>query len=188
LSGEVEAARRGDRSMQQCPAGRERGSASRRFAGCMDGGRRAWPAGAAAALVDPRSGLAADLPGPARRPAAHQASPPLACCQAPTTSTISTQAGTTKPEPHGALTVLPDGGARRTRSGAGPRHPRRGDRCWIVSVGGCGSQAGRSALAGRWTRGEAQPLGILNGQLSFSTRRSRWTWQGSGEPCRSGGS
>jgi len=44
------------------------------------------PAGAAAALVDPRSGLDADLPGPARPPAAHQASPPMACCQAPTTS------------------------------------------------------------------------------------------------------
>src|SRR6266567_7998753 len=36
------------------------------------------PAGAPAALVDPRSGLDADLPGPARLPAAHQASPSLA--------------------------------------------------------------------------------------------------------------
>jgi len=44
------------------------------------------PAGAPTALVDPRSGRDGDLPGPARLPAAHQASPPLACCQAPTTS------------------------------------------------------------------------------------------------------
>jgi hypothetical protein len=36
------------------------------------------PAGAPAALADPRSGRDADLPGPARLLAAHQASPPLA--------------------------------------------------------------------------------------------------------------
>jgi len=42
------------------------------------------PASASAALVDPRSGLDADLPGPARPPAAHKASPPLAWCRAPT--------------------------------------------------------------------------------------------------------
>jgi len=42
------------------------------------------PADASAGLADPRSGLDADLPGPARLPAAHQASPPMACCQAPT--------------------------------------------------------------------------------------------------------
>jgi len=122
------------------------------------------PAGAAAALVDPRSGWDADLPGPARLPAAHRASPPLAWLQG--SDQPSRQTGTTKPEPHGAPTVLPSGGARRTRSGSGPRHPRRGDLCWIVSVGGCGSQAGRSAPAGRCARGEAQPPGILNWQLS----------------------
>jgi len=66
------------------------------------------PAGAAAALVDPRSGLDADLPGPPRPPAAHQASPPLACCQAPTTSASRRhdQAGAA----WRALTVLPGGG------------------------------------------------------------------------------
>src|SRR6266699_4858697 len=42
------------------------------------------PAAAPATLADPRSGRDGDLPGPARLLAAHQASPPLACCQAPT--------------------------------------------------------------------------------------------------------
>src|SRR6266545_2639120 len=58
------------------------------------------PAGAPAALVDPRSGLDADLPGPARLLAAHQASPPLAWL--PGSDQPSKQAGTAKPEPHGA--------------------------------------------------------------------------------------
>jgi hypothetical protein len=44
------------------------------------------PAAAAVALVDPRAGREANLPGPTRCPAGHQTSPPLACCQAPTTS------------------------------------------------------------------------------------------------------
>jgi hypothetical protein len=123
------------------------------------------PAGASIGLVDPRSGLDAELPGPARLPAAHQASPPpLACARLRPTH----QAGG-----HGHAGAAwrahrtPRRWARRTRSGAGPRHPRRGDLCWIVSVGGCDSQAGRSAPAGRCARGEAQPLGILNWQLSF---------------------
>jgi hypothetical protein len=38
------------------------------------------PAGASVGLVDPRSGRDGDLPRPASRPAAHEASPPLACC------------------------------------------------------------------------------------------------------------
>src|SRR5512132_2334865 len=42
------------------------------------------PARAAVGLAEPRTGRDGDLPGPARRPALHEASPPLACCQAPT--------------------------------------------------------------------------------------------------------
>ena len=42
------------------------------------------PASADAALVDPRAGRDGDLPGPARRPAPHEASPPWPGCQAPT--------------------------------------------------------------------------------------------------------
>jgi hypothetical protein len=44
------------------------------------------PAGAAAALVEPRSGRDADLPGPARVPAAHTCHRPWPGCQAPTSS------------------------------------------------------------------------------------------------------
>src|SRR5215211_9534802 len=43
-----------------------------------------WPTGASMALVDPRSGREADLPGPTGRPAGHQLSPPLPGCRAPT--------------------------------------------------------------------------------------------------------
>jgi hypothetical protein len=42
------------------------------------------PASAAAGLAEPRAGRDGDLPGPARLPAPHEASPPLAYCQAPT--------------------------------------------------------------------------------------------------------
>jgi hypothetical protein len=42
------------------------------------------PASAAAGLVQPRTGRDGDLPGPARLPAAHEASPPWPGCQAPT--------------------------------------------------------------------------------------------------------
>jgi hypothetical protein len=42
------------------------------------------PARAAAALPEPGSGRDGDLPGPARLPAAHEASPPWPGCQAPT--------------------------------------------------------------------------------------------------------
>jgi hypothetical protein len=56
------------------------------------------PAAALAALVEPRAGLEADLPGPARLPAAHQVSPPLAWL--PGSDQPTKQAGTAKPEPH----------------------------------------------------------------------------------------
>src|SRR5829696_9886451 len=42
------------------------------------------PARAAASLVQPRAGRDGDLPGPARLPAAHEASPPWPGSQAPT--------------------------------------------------------------------------------------------------------
>jgi hypothetical protein len=57
------------------------------------------PAGAFAALVEPRSGLDADLPGPAGLPAGHEVSPPLAWL--PGSDQLAKQAGTAKPEPHG---------------------------------------------------------------------------------------
>jgi hypothetical protein len=56
------------------------------------------PAGAAVGLVDPRAGRDGDLPGPARRPAPHQASPPLAWL--PGSDQPTKPAGTAKPEPH----------------------------------------------------------------------------------------
>ena len=58
------------------------------------------PADAFVALVDPRSGRDADLPEPARLPAAHQVSPPLAWL--PGSDQPTKQAGTAQPEPHGA--------------------------------------------------------------------------------------
>jgi hypothetical protein len=61
-------------------------------------GRR--PAGAFAALVEPRSGRDADLPGPAGLPAGHQVSPPLAWL--PGSDQPTKQAGAAQPEPHGA--------------------------------------------------------------------------------------
>jgi hypothetical protein len=42
------------------------------------------PAAASVTLIDPRCGLDAELPGPARLPAGHQVSPPLPGCWAPT--------------------------------------------------------------------------------------------------------
>jgi len=52
--------------------------------GARTGVVRRRPASAAAGLAEPRAGRDGDLPGPARLPAPHEASPPLACCQAPT--------------------------------------------------------------------------------------------------------
>jgi hypothetical protein len=72
------------------------------------------PAAASVGLIEPRSGLEADLPGPARRPAGHEASPPLAWL--PGSDQPTTQAGTAKPEPYGAHPPYsPDGRACRTR-------------------------------------------------------------------------
>jgi hypothetical protein len=58
------------------------------------------PARASAAPVNPRAGQDADLPGPARCPAAHEPSPPLAWL--PGSDQPAEQAGTAKPEPHRA--------------------------------------------------------------------------------------
>jgi len=79
------------------------------------------PAAAFVALVEPGSGRDADLPGPARLPAGHQVSPPLAWL--PGSDQPTKPAGTAKPEPHGthppySPTVGPAGhglGASATR-------------------------------------------------------------------------
>jgi hypothetical protein len=68
--------------------------------GAGTGVARRRPASASAGLVEPRSGRDADLPGPARLPAGHQVSPPLAWLPGPDQPTR--QAGTAQPEPHGA--------------------------------------------------------------------------------------
>jgi hypothetical protein len=75
------------------------------------------PASATAGLVQPRAGRDGDLPGPARLPAAHEASPPLAWL--PGSDQPTKPAGTAKPEPHRGSTVLPAGRACRARSWAG---------------------------------------------------------------------
>jgi hypothetical protein len=80
-----------------------------------------WPTGASMALVDPRSGREADLPGPAGLSAGHQLSPPLAWL--PGSDQPAKQSGTAQPEPHCISTVRPGGGVWRIRSGAagGPK-------------------------------------------------------------------
>src|SRR5206468_9292382 len=132
-------------------------------------------AGAFVALADPRSGRDADLTGPTRLPAGHQPSPPLACCQAPTNPPSRRAPPRRSRMARGHRTPrrwgLPDTVWVRTR------HPRRGDLCWIVSVGGCGSQAGRSAL-GRCARGEAQPLGPTQLAAVVLGEKVPWTWRG----------
>jgi hypothetical protein len=72
------------------------------------------PAGASVGPVEPRAGQDADLPGPARLPAAHEPSPPglVAGLRPPTKP-----AGMAKPEPHRAPTVLPGSRACRARPG-----------------------------------------------------------------------
>jgi hypothetical protein len=77
------------------------------------------PAGASVALAEPRSGRDGDLPGPARLPAAHQTSPPLACCQAPT-NPPSRRAQPSRSR-MAARPPYSQGGACRTRSGCGCR-------------------------------------------------------------------
>ena len=58
------------------------------------------PAAASVALVQPGAGRDGDLPGPARLPAAHKPSPPLAWL--PGSDQPTKQANTAKPEPHSA--------------------------------------------------------------------------------------
>jgi hypothetical protein len=85
-------------------------------------GRR--PAAACAALVEPRAGRDGDLPEPARRPAPHEASPPLAWL--PGSDQPTEPAGTARPEPHRGSTVLSAARACRARSGpAGDPKTRR---------------------------------------------------------------
>jgi hypothetical protein len=100
------AGRRGCRTAG--PGGGTPGSANRRSAGCTDARHRAWPAGAPAALVDPRSGRDADLPGPAHLPAAHQASPPWPVARLRPTSNQARLAGRMARPPYCAAVGLPD--------------------------------------------------------------------------------
>jgi hypothetical protein len=79
------------------------------------------PASTAAGLAEPRAGRDGDLPGPARLPAPHEASPPLAYCQAPTNP--PSKHG--QAEAHRSLTVLPAGMDCRGRARRRPVTRRR---------------------------------------------------------------
>jgi hypothetical protein len=93
-----------------------------------------------------------------------------------------------KPKPHGAPTVLRGSGACRTSSESGPRHPRR-----VAS-------ARSSALAGAAANPvDRHPLAAApparHSRLAYSIGSCRCRregpggpGEGSGEPCRSGGS
>ena len=71
-------------------------SASRRSGGARTGVLGSGPARVAPALIDPRAGREGDLPGPARRPAPHEVSPPLAWL--PGSDQPTELAGTAQPE------------------------------------------------------------------------------------------
>ena len=131
-------------------------------------GRR--PARAAAGLVQPRAGRDGDLPGPARLPAAHEASPPLAWL--PGSDQPTEPAGTAKPEPHRGFTVLPAGRACRARSGCGLWPEGNGRR--VLHHGGLdllcelGSKVGRA----RPTTDSDDPLGpFSSGWHACTVRR-----------------
>jgi len=94
------------------------------------------PTGTGVALTEPRAGRDGDLPGPARLPAAHQVSPPLAW--PPGSDQPTKQAGTARSEPHRSSTVLPrpvglagyglSAAGDPSRNGRRPRHPGAPDR------------------------------------------------------------
>jgi hypothetical protein len=142
------------------------------------------PAGAPAALADPRSGRDADRPGPAHHLAAHQASPPLACCQAPTNPA-------SRRERPGRSRIArarrtPRRGARRARSG--PDHATH------AGVTAAGSSALAGMVASR-SIGTHRPLRPRRGAAAWHTQRGSCRsrregpggpGEGSGEPCRSG--
>ena len=151
------------------------GSASRRSGGCTDGRRRASASSVHLwALSIPDPGGMADLPGPARLPAAHEASPPLAWL--PGSDQPTKQAGTAKPEPHRAPTVLPAGRACRARPG---RLTRRRNGRRILRRGGLD----RPVVSGAARVGLVRPTKqVVDGPLGpFSLRG----WQSTGlEPQR----
>src|SRR6266511_1440021 len=135
------AGRRGCRTVGR--RGGTPGSANRRSGVCTDGRR---PAAALAALVEPRSGLDADLPGPVGLPAGHQVSPPLAWL--PGSDQLTTQAGTATPEPHGTRPpysppVAPAG--RRLGAASDPKARRPTHRRPRVPPGRRGGGAGPRA-------------------------------------------
>jgi hypothetical protein len=126
------------------------------------------PAGASVGLVDPRAGQDADLPGPARLPAAHEPSPPgLVAGLRPTHQ----QAGTAKPEPHRAPTVLPGSRAGRARPG---RLTRRRNGRRVLRRGGLD----RPVVSGAARVGLVRPTKqVVDGPLGpFSLRG----WQSTG--------
>jgi hypothetical protein len=110
------------------------------------------PARAAAALVEPRARRDGDLPGAARLPAPHEASPPLAWL--PSSNQPTKPAGTAKPEPHHSSTVLSAATACRVLAPRGGRA-----RAWgVESEGGVGSGLGRPGRA-------AQALDMVLGAI-----------------------
>ena len=125
------------------------------------------PACASVGLVDPRAGRDADLPGPARLPAAHEASPPWPGCQAPTNP----------PGGHGQAgaasrsTVLPAGRACRARPG---RLTRRRNGRRVLRRGGLD----RLVVSGAARVGRVRPTKqVVDGPLGpFSLRG----WQSTG--------
>jgi hypothetical protein len=126
------------------------------------------PAAASVGLVDPRSGRDADLPGPARLPAAHEASPPLAWL--PGSDQPTKPAGTAKPEPHRAPTVLPAG--RACRAQPGRLTPRRNGRR-ILHRGGLD----RPVASGAARVGLRPTKQVVDGPLGLFSLRG---WQSTG--------
>jgi hypothetical protein len=121
------------------------------------------PARAAAGLVDPRAGCDGDLPGPARLPAPHKASPPLA--RLPGSNQPTEPAGTAQPEPHRSSTVLPGGRACRARPG---RLTRRRNGRRVLRRGGLD----RPVVSGAARVGLVRPTHqVVDGPLGPFSRR-----------------
>ena len=122
------------------------------------------PADASVALVDPRSGLDADLPGPARLPAAHQASPPMACCQAPTNpASRRAQPG-------------------RSRMARAHRTPRRSG---LPARSGCGRRPEGATAGASSTTGSLPGRGVGVGPRPPRTRCDLGWWPAPGLAGRS---
>jgi hypothetical protein len=138
--------------------------------GTRTGVARLRPAAAFAALVEPPSGLEADLPGPARRPAGHQVSPSLAWL--PGSDQPTQQADTAQPEPHALLHGTPRRSGVPGTVWVRPTTPRR-DRRRVLDHGFLARPSG--SAPGRALRVRVALLWVAGLLLGLTARPTRPT-------------